>query len=142
MWDGRDFSGAKLALVIGDRTIIYKRDNIPTIPFPGLWDLPGGGREGVESPLDCALRETHEEFGLNIDPSRICFYRAYPNHRFPTEYSYFLVAEVEESILSRVCFGDEGERWEVATLHDFLHRSDAVPYLQARLRDWLGACDR
>lgn len=137
MWDGRDFSGAKLALVMGDRTITYKRDDIPTIPFPGLWDLPGGGREGSESPLDCALRETHEEFGLHIEASRICFCRAYPNHRYPTEYSYFLVAEVEESILAEIRFGNEGERWEVATLHDFLHRPDAIPYLQARLRDWL-----
>jgi 8-oxo-dGTP diphosphatase len=137
MWDGRGFSGSKLAVIAGDRTIIYKRDNIPTIPFPGLWDLPGGGREGCESPLDCALRETHEEFGLHIDATRVCFYRAYPDHRFPMEYSYFLVAEVEESTFSNVRFGDEGERWEVATLHDFLQRQDAVPHLQARLREWL-----
>lgn len=137
MWDGRNFLGAKLALVIGDKTIIYKRDNIPTIPFPGLWDLPGGGREGLESPLDCALRETYEEFGLHINASRICFYRGYPDNHFPKENSYFLVAEVEEHLLSEVRFGDEGERWEVTTLHSFVHRADAVPYLQVRLRDWL-----
>ena len=37
----------------------------PGIPWPAFWDLPGGGREGTESPVECVLRETHEEFGLH-----------------------------------------------------------------------------
>ena len=72
MWDGGDFSGAKIAVITGTRILTYKRDNIPTIPFPGLWDLPGGGREGGEGPLDCALRELEEEFALQLRPPDIC----------------------------------------------------------------------
>ena len=56
--------GAKLALFVGARLLVLHRDDRPGLLWPGFWDLPGGGREGAESPLDCALRETREEFGL------------------------------------------------------------------------------
>jgi 8-oxo-dGTP pyrophosphatase MutT (NUDIX family) len=67
MWDGPDFTGAKIALLSEGSLIAYKRDMKPGIPFAGMWDLPGGGREGGESPVECAIRETREEFGLSID---------------------------------------------------------------------------
>src|SRR3546814_18606002 len=44
------FSGAKIALTCGQRLVAYQRDVKPAIPWPGLWDLPGGGREGGETP--------------------------------------------------------------------------------------------
>ena len=47
---GQDFIGAKLALFLGDHLVIILRDNIPNIPWPGRLDLPGGAREGNESP--------------------------------------------------------------------------------------------
>jgi len=31
-----------------------------------IWNLPGGGRQGMEAPWETALRETREETGLNI----------------------------------------------------------------------------
>ena len=42
------FSGAKLALFLGADLLVIRRDMRPDIPFPGHWDLPGGGREGEE----------------------------------------------------------------------------------------------
>ncbi len=33
------------------------------------WDLPKGGIEASETPLDAALRETYEETGLRLDPA-------------------------------------------------------------------------
>nr|WP_231692828.1 NUDIX domain-containing protein [Vibrio campbellii] len=33
--------------------------------YPNYWDLPGGGREGNETPEDCALRELKENSGSN-----------------------------------------------------------------------------
>ena len=44
-----DFVGAKVALLCGDRILTYQRDTRPGLPWPGLWDLPGGGREMSES---------------------------------------------------------------------------------------------
>ena len=51
------FLGAKLAILVGDRIITILRDDIPTIPWPGHWDLPGGAREGAETPEETVLRE-------------------------------------------------------------------------------------
>ena len=58
------FSGAKIALFMGDDLLVIKRDDKPDIPYPGHWDLPGGGREGDETPELCALREAREEAQL------------------------------------------------------------------------------
>ena len=73
------FSGAKIALILGDQLVTYLRDDHAHIPFPGHWDLPGGGREGEESPEACVLRETEEEFGLRLPESRIIWKRRHPS---------------------------------------------------------------
>ena len=54
------FDGAKLALFLGKDLVVILRDDKPDIPYPAHWDLPGGGREGAETPEACALRETYE----------------------------------------------------------------------------------
>ena len=64
------FGGAKIALLCDDRLLVYQRDDKPGIPWPGLWDLPGGGRENGETPLQCVQRETQEEFGVAIAECR------------------------------------------------------------------------
>jgi 8-oxo-dGTP pyrophosphatase MutT (NUDIX family) len=37
----------------------------------GWWGLPGGGIDYGESPLDCIVRELHEELALSIDIDHI-----------------------------------------------------------------------
>tara|TARA_B110000902_G_C13734419_1_gene370289 strand:- start:321 stop:506 length:186 start_codon:yes stop_codon:yes gene_type:complete len=56
--DDANFHGAKLALFGGDQLAIILRDDDPDMVSPNHWDFPGGGREGDEAPLACALRET------------------------------------------------------------------------------------
>ncbi|ENT6852651.1 NUDIX domain-containing protein, partial [Vibrio vulnificus] len=65
------FKGCKLVVHCNEQILTYKRDNISSISYPNCWDLPGGGREGNETPEDCALRELKEEFGIELCPSRI-----------------------------------------------------------------------
>ncbi len=36
-------------------------------PFKGMWDIPGGFLEEWEHPMECALREVHEETGLQVE---------------------------------------------------------------------------
>ncbi|BFO09017.1 hypothetical protein GGER_15270 [Serratia rubidaea] len=42
----QDFGGAKIALLHQGQVLVYRRDCRDDIPWPGQWDLPGGGREG------------------------------------------------------------------------------------------------
>ena len=51
------FVGCKLALIHGPLILTYLRDDRPGLPWAGLWDLSGGGREGQETPEACVLRE-------------------------------------------------------------------------------------
>ncbi|WP_416423455.1 NUDIX hydrolase [Pseudomonas sp. App30] len=133
------FSGAKIALLCEGQILTYQRDDKPSIPWPGLWDLPGGGREGDETPVQCAARETWEEFGLTLDESWIVWTRAYPGQGMNGLDTWFFVAQVPVGTFEQVVFGDEGQRWEVTGVEAFLARSDGIDRLQARLREYLSA---
>ncbi|WP_193367866.1 NUDIX hydrolase [Pelagibius marinus] len=131
------FMGAKIALVCGADLVAYKRDDIPAIPWPGLWDLPGGGREGAETPADCALREVEEEFGLALAPGRVHWCRRYPAMLDPQRSSYFLAAEIAAAEVAAIRFGAEGQYWRMMPIEDFLVLPDAISQLQRRLSDYL-----
>lgn len=53
--------------------VINERDELLVGHSTGSfhWDLPKGLLDEGESPMACALREAHEEFGLVFDPSRL-----------------------------------------------------------------------
>ena len=123
-----DFLGAKIALICGDQLVAYRRDDKPDIPFPGFWDLPGGGREGAESPLQCAFRETWEEFGLRLDADQICWERRYA-HSSGLPPSWFFVAKIEPAHVASIIFGDEGQYWRMMPVSEFLALADATPNL-------------
>lgn len=134
---GKDFSGAKIALICDGRVVVYRRDDKPTIPWPGLWDLPGGGREGGETPVACALREVEEEFGLVLEASRVTWCRSYPSLTVPGLIAYFLAAPISEAEVAAIRFGDEGQYWTLMSCPAFLAQRGVLPQLQDRLRDYL-----
>ncbi len=47
--------------------LLFLRDNIPDLPYPNMWDVPGGHVESNESPEECIIREMKEEMDLDID---------------------------------------------------------------------------
>lgn len=132
------FHGAKIALVCGDLLLAYRRDDLPGIPNPGLWDLPGGGREGTETPVETVLREVEEEFGLRLDPGCIGYARRYPSVDHPGHNGWFLAGTLAAAEVAAVRFGDEGQEWAMLPVADFLAREDAVPALRERLAAWWG----
>ena len=47
--------------------LLFLRDNKPDLPYPNMWDVPGGHVEANESPEKCIIREMKEEMDLDID---------------------------------------------------------------------------
>ncbi|MGB7317266.1 MAG: NUDIX hydrolase [Planktotalea sp.] len=133
----RSFSGAKIILHCDGALITYLRDDKPNIPFRALWDLPGGGAEGDETPQDCALRETFEEFGLRIDPERISWGRQYPSVLQIGSTNWFFAAPVTPTEIARIQFGDEGQYWQLMAMTDYVAHKQAVPHLQLQVQDFL-----
>ncbi len=133
MWDGSAFSGTKIALFHGEDLVVYLRDDKVGIPYPGMWDLPGGGREADETPVECALREVEEEFGLRIDPGRVQRLTRYAGTHTGGLDTWFCVAEVSAEDIERIRFGDEGQHWRLMSVADFLNHDGAVPHLKPRL---------
>ena len=61
-----------------DEVLLLHRDNIPSIPYPDFWDIPGGQIEENENPEQTVRREMNEELGLT-DLGEIHFYKSYFN---------------------------------------------------------------
>ena len=127
--------GAKLALFLGPRLLVLRRDDRPGLLWPGYWDLPGGGREDTERPLDCALRETREEFGLHVPPAHVRWGRPYTNSIGQTV--WFFAGALLAATAASVRFGSEGQTWDLFAVDAFLNHHRVVPQFQLRLRDYL-----
>ena len=46
--------------------LLLLRDNLPEIPYPNMWDIPGGHVEDGETPEGCIIREMKEELNVNL----------------------------------------------------------------------------
>jgi len=132
-----DFGGCKLAYIINDELLVYRRDDFPEIPFPGLWDFPGGGRDGDESPEECVLRELKEEFSIAFPESRL-IYKKKVNSHSNIGSSFFFVAHGLESEVAAITFGNEGQYWKLMPVTEYLSHPEAIPVLVNRLNGFLG----
>lgn len=119
------FSGAKIALLNHNYVLSILRDDIPTIPYPNTWDLPGGGRDEKETPFECVQREVFEELGILLSKENIVWAKTYPGMIDPTKESVFMVGMIEQAQLDSIVFGGEGQGWKMMTVEEFL-RDDKV----------------
>ena len=127
-----DFVGAKAALFCEGLVLTYLRDEKPGLRWPGLWDLPGGGREGAESPEDCLLRELSEEFGLRLSVDRLVWQRVFPSMVDAQQKSVFFGGWLARDEVAAIRFGDEGQGWELMPVAGFLGHPKGVPEMQQR----------
>ncbi|MBO9408616.1 NUDIX hydrolase [Shimia sp. R9_1] len=132
-----DFEGAKLAILKGDQLVSILRDDKADIPFPNMWDFPGGGREKGESPETCALRELREELGLRLDEEALTYRRRYASGRQGEVVTWFFVAEVPDLDINRLRLGEEGQAWRMWDVSRYLRMANAVPNMKARLAEYL-----
>ena len=132
-----DFQGCKIALICDGRILTILRDDKPTIPWPNLWELPGGGREGDESPFECAAREVYEELGIHLTEDCPLWSKIYPSMLYEGRQSVFMVGQLSQDQFDSITFGDEGQAYQLMSIEEFLNSKQAVPQLQGRLRDYL-----
>jgi 8-oxo-dGTP diphosphatase len=134
-----EFNGTKVALLCGDTVVMSLRDNKPGLRFANMWDFPGGGREGQETPIECATREIQEELGILLQPEAFIWEKEYPAMHDPAQKAFFLVATVTEKDIHSIQFGTEGQRWELFLQTTFFEHPDVIPALKERLRDYLAS---
>ena len=132
-----DFQGCKIALICGDKVLTILRDDKDDIPCPNMWELPGGGREGTESPFECAAREVYEELKIQLSKDDIVWSWIYPSMLDENKNSVFLVGKLTQEQFDNITFGDEGQAYKLMPIEEFLKSKQAVPQLQGRLRDYL-----
>ena len=60
--------GCSILFVNDQRQILlFLRDDLPHIPYPNTWDVPGGHVEAGETAIQCIVREMKEEMGLDLE---------------------------------------------------------------------------
>ena len=131
MYD-QDFDGAKCAILRRGQVLTILRDDRDDIVWPNHWDLPGGGRQGAETPFETVSREIHEEVGLTLPEQRV-FYsvRQINDMGDPV---YFFAALWDALQDDDIRFGNEGQRWEFMPVEVFLEHNYVIPHLKTRLR--------
>lgn len=131
-----EFSGSKVALFCGSKLAVYRRDDKPGIPNRNMWDFFGGGREGDETPIACAIREIEEETGITLAPGAFVWERAYPAVDDPDRLGHFFVAHLTEEEAGSIVL-TEGQHWHFMEVGEFLAQEDAVEGMKVRLRDYV-----
>ena len=132
-----DFTGCKIALICDGQILTILRDDKETIPWPNLWELPGGGREGDESPFECVAREVYEELSIQLSKEEVIWSGIYPSMLDGNKKSVFLVGKLTQEQFESIIFGDEGQGYKLVSFEEFLTSDRVVPQLQERVRDYV-----
>lgn len=131
-----DFHGVKIAILVNNKLLMFLRDNKPGLFNANMWDFLGGGREGKESPQECAIREIQEEIGIVISPKSFIWENTYPAQKDPNQKAIFMVAEISEDSISNI-FLTEGQKWDLFDEETFFTKEDVIPALKIRFKDYL-----
>lgn len=132
-----EFSGCKIALLCDDKLLTILRDDKASIPYPNMWELPGGGREGEETPFECVQREVFEELSLKLEETDIVWAKDYQGMLDPDKTSIFMVGTITQEEFANIVFGDEGQAYQMMDVSQFLSDKKVIPQLQDRLKDYL-----
>jgi len=116
--------GVKAFVVFEGKILLILRDNVPTIPYPDFWNLPGGGVEKGED-FDTALRrELMEEIGMipaNIVRIGV---ESFDDNR--TVIRYLVRLDTDE--VEQLKLGDEGQEMKFFAFDEML-KLPMPPYL-------------
>ena len=132
-----EFTGCKITLIYRDKILTILRDDKETIPYPNMWDLPGGGREGNEPPFECVAREVYEELSIQLSKADVIWFQIYPSMLDGNKKSVFLVGRFTQEQFESIIFGDEGQGYKLVSFEEFLTSDRVVPQLQERVREYV-----
>jgi len=82
-------------IVYRGKVLITQRDS--TRHFGGYWEFPGGKQKPGESLEQCALRETKEEVGLNVQIDRLFMSVENPYRDREIDLHFFLCRSEEQN---------------------------------------------
>ncbi|HCX73664.1 MAG TPA: NUDIX hydrolase [Candidatus Cloacimonas sp.] len=68
------------------QVLLFLRDDDAAIPYPNMWDLPGGHVEPGESPRQCIVREMKEEMELELSDFELLHKKEFTDR---IEYTYY-----------------------------------------------------
>lgn len=132
-----EFTGCKIALICEGQILTILRDDKETIPYPNMWDLPGGGREGNETPFECVAREVYEELNIQLSKEELIWSGNYPGLLDEKKQFVFLVGNLAQEEFDHINFGDEGQGYKLVSFEEFLTSDRVVPQLQELVRDYV-----
>ena len=85
--------GCSIIFINDDQEVLlFLRDDIPTIPFPNMWDVPGGHLEPGETPEACIIREMQEEMELELADFSLFSIMEFPDR---IEYTFWKKANMD-----------------------------------------------
>lgn len=111
--------GVKAAIFDEDgKMLLMER---PEEPIAGTWDIPGGAVEPFESPSETAVRETHEETGLDVETIEVVdAYFMDPNALNPHGHILLLyLCEVIGGTLQLSREGEDLQYWKVENVPEW-----------------------
>ena len=132
-----EFHGVKVAILHQNKLLMILRDDKPGLFNANMWDFPGGGREGEETSIECAIREIKEELNIILSPESFIWEKAYPAQKDPQQKAYFLVAKLPDEIVDKIKLGEEGQRWKFMDQESFFERVDVIDAIKGRFKDYL-----
>jgi len=90
----RPLVGVSVLIRQGARILLEKRSKVP---MEGAWKAPGGHMEFGEIPEHAALREVHEELGIEIDNLK---FRTVTNDVFEADKKHYVTIWMEANYVS------------------------------------------
>lgn len=132
----RNFHGVKGLVFVGDKIIVYRRDN-KTKSYPFYIDLPGGAKENKESAFETFRREVKEEFGINVKKEDIIYSKQYISPMDSSKESYFIVIKTKNIKEDDIIFGNEGLEYFLLTLKEYLKLEEAIPRQKNKVIEYL-----